>query len=357
MFLVKILFQNNTMISIIGGNSMSAGVKKGVIIAIVTIVLSIFTFTEQSEGSSSKYSSIVNQAKKTYKAKGYDYTKYIQNYHPQGDYLKFSQKIYQMERIKFDEQGVPMVFYYNKYEYNPVTTAQMALTEYGKYVTTKSEESYRKFIQLADTLVTAQGTDGALRYNFAYEAKHLRTKYSPGWVSAMAQGQALSVYSRAYYLTKDEKYLNAGKAAFKFLMIPKSRGGVLTNLQTLGKQYKPYFFFEEYVTKIDNYTLNGFMFTLLGIYDWSKISTVNDYGQKEAGRMFKEGLKSLLVVLPMYDIGGFTAYDLSHITMKQQPHVVAGYHSIHIYQLHALYTITKEQKLRYYAQKWASYVK
>jgi hypothetical protein len=89
----------------------------------------------------------------------------------------------------------------------------------------------------------------------------------------MAQGQALSVYSRAYRLTHNQKYLGSGKMAFKFLNTPISKGGTLTTLETLNTEYKNgnYFWYEEYISKPNNYTLNGFMYTLFGIYDWSKV--------------------------------------------------------------------------------------
>jgi D-glucuronyl C5-epimerase C-terminus len=81
------------------------------------------------------------------------------------------------------------------------------------------------------------------------------------------------------------------------------------------------------------------MYALLGVYDWSKLVTDTDVGQKEAARMFGLGMKTLVEVLPKYDVGRFSSYDLSGKTMKQKNHIVHMYHGVHLYQLYALHSI------------------
>lgn len=297
------------------------------------------------------------QAQENYKKNGYKYEPYLATYKPFGDYFNASKRNFQTERLTKDKNGIVMVKYGDQYQYNPVTIAQFALTSYGKYIKTSNVTDKNEFLKYADALIGLQGKDGALRYNFEYRKPYLHTKYKKGWVSAMAQGQALSVYARAYHITGNTKYLNAGKMAFKFLNTPKSKGGTLTTLADISKNYKDYIFYEEYISTPNNYTLNGYMFTLIGLYDWSQVKTKADYGQKEADKMFKKGIASLVILLPKYDIGGFTSYDLSGITMKQRPHVLEAYHAVHIYQLYGLYTITGNPILLNYHKLWASYVK
>jgi hypothetical protein len=331
-------------------------VKRYRYIFVLTLTL-MMGFSFVADASATSLSIEGKKAQETYKKNRYTYSSKLATYTPQGDYFHSSDNIYQTSRLTKDQYGIVMVKYGSSYQYNPVTIAQIALTNYGKYVNTKNLSNKNVFIKYADALVRMQGKDGALRYNFEYSKSYLHANYKAGWVSSMAQGQALSVYSRAYYLTKDVKYLNAGKMAFQFANTPESRGGTLTTLASLGKQYKDYFFYEEYITSPGNYTLNGYMFTLIGLYDWSKVISDTDYGQKEAARMFKNGISSLTVVLPMYDVGGFSSYDLSGKTMKQSAHVVENYHAVHIYQLYGLYTITKNPILLKYHKLWATYVK
>lgn len=172
----------------------------------------------------------------------------------------------------------------------------------------------------------------------------------------MDQGQALSVLARAYLVSNDERYLKAGDLALEYLIRPVSEGGVMDTLEDLDVSLKDNIIFEEYISEPASYTLNGFMFTLLGLYDWSEIEAYRGKENNVSNEYFKKGILTLKKILPYYDIGGFTAYDLGYITHKVKPHVGVGYHAVHIYLLHALYTVTSDESLHEYEQLWASYV-
>ena len=49
----------------------------------------------------------------------------------------------------------------------------------------------------------------------------------PGWYSAMAQGQAMSLLVRAYLLTSDPQYLTSAVDSMKLFEISSEQGGVL----------------------------------------------------------------------------------------------------------------------------------
>jgi len=182
--------------------------------------------------------------------------------------------------------------------------------------------------------------------------------YKPGWTSALAQGQALSVLARAYYLTKDSKYAKSGSEAINFLIKPISQGGCLDTLNDLpavDSSLKNNVFFETYISKPSSYELNGFMFTLLGLYDWSQLNTYNN-SKSIAQNYLQKGIKTLKVVLPYYDIGGFSLYDLSYITYKTLPKSASASHAVHIQLLNALSKATGESELKEYEKKWTSYI-
>lgn len=298
-------------------------------------------------------------AVEAYKLKGEDYLPYMANYNNLGDYLNFgSAKGFTPDRFSFDNAGVPITRYGSEWHYNPVTVSQAGLHYYGKYLLTNDDKYKSLFMTQADKLIKMQGKDGALRYDFRYRVAHMGYRFQNGWVSGMAQGQALSVYSRAYSLTKDLKYKRAGYAALTFLLKDKSKGGPKTTLANISKKWSNNIWFEEYVMPgKDIYTLNGYMFTLLGLYDWSKVAgDSNAHGQRVSGKYFNEGVTSLKLLLPKYDIGGFTSYDLSHLTYKQDCHVVISYHKVHIYLVNALQTINNDSYLKTVRQKYISYV-
>jgi heparosan-N-sulfate-glucuronate 5-epimerase len=68
-------------------------------------------------------------------------------------------------------------------------------------------------------------------------------------------------------------------------------------------------------------------------------------------------MDTLTNILPYYDVGGFSTYDLSHITYKISPTINPGYHSIHIYELHALNSIYENKWLKHFENTWVGYIK
>ena len=107
--------------------------------------------------------------------------------------------------------------------------------------------------------------------------------------------------------------MNAAVNALKPFRIPSHQGGVLATF--LGK----YAWYEEYPTRPESLVLNGFIYSLLGLYDLNQIApkAVN----KEAGMLFDQGMVSLKKLLLLYDTGSGTSYDLRHFTVGQAPNL------------------------------------
>ena len=128
----------------------------------------------------------------------------------------------------------------------------------------------------------------------------------------MCQGQAISVLVRAFLATKDPAYLAAAEDGAKVFNVSSRQGGVRAVF--LDK----YVWYEEYPTNPSTFILNGFMYSLLGLYD---LKTVSVKLKDEAERLYSAGLESLAAMLPLYDTGSSTLYDLRHFTMKTAPKV------------------------------------
>lgn len=78
----------------------------------------------------------------------------------------------------------------------------------------------------------------------------------------MGQGQAISLLSRAFYHSGgNELYLNTAYAALKPFKVLSNNGGVLSEFMNL------YPWYEEYPTVPPIFILNGFMYSLIGLYD------------------------------------------------------------------------------------------
>ncbi len=299
---------------------------------------------------------LVNDAISRFPKEARDFNLFLADYEPCGDYLNYGNNkeiLFNFKELKFDNEGMPKVKYGEGYYYNPVTLAQYSLSVYGEYL--KGENTKENFLKIADKLLTLQDSRGGFLYNFQWRYYLNNYDYKPGWVSAMAQGQALSVLARAYEITGNKKYLEAGNKALNFLITPISKGGVMANLGSLSSSLKNNIIFEEYISHVPTYTLNGFMFSLLGLYDWANVDDSNK--KNTAEKYFNEGIKSLTQILKYYDIGGFTCYDLGYITKnREKPHIAVNYHGVHIYLLNSLYSITNDRILYDYYKLWKAYV-
>ncbi|CAG9760784.1 unnamed protein product [Ceutorhynchus assimilis] len=171
-----------------------------------------------------------------------------------------------------------------------------------------------------------------------------------GWYSAMGQGHAISVLARAFYHSDgDERYLNAALNGLKPFRLPSSEGGVLATF--LNK----FHWYEEYPTKPASYVLNGFIYSILGLYDLMSIAPVDQ--AQEAEFLYNEGITTLKNMLPLFDMGSATVYDLRHFTLGIAPNLARwDYHATHINQLLLLDTIEEEPLFQTTAERWIGYM-
>ncbi|KAK3509677.1 hypothetical protein QTP70_008425 [Hemibagrus guttatus] len=172
----------------------------------------------------------------------------------------------------------------------------------------------------------------------------------PGWYSAMAQGQAMSTLVRAYLLTKDETYLKAALRATGPYKVPSEKHGVKAVFMN------KYDWYEEYPTTPSSFVLNGFIYSLIGLYDLAQTASERD--GREAARLYAKGMESLKAMVPLYDTGSGTIYDLRHFMLGTAPNLARwDYHTTHINQLQLLASIDDSPIFRDVAKRWKSYMK
>jgi len=221
-------------------------------------------------------------------------------------------------------------------------------------ISLSESEDLQMFLNAADWFLKSQDKQGGWPSNVVFN--HKRKKYpqakeiQPGWYGAMCQGQAISVLSRAYHTTHNLKYLQAAEAALQPFLRDSDQGGVRAHFMNQMDWY------EEYPTNPSSFILNGFMFSLIGLYDLSVLNPAN----KLPGRLFNRGMESLEKLLPLYDTGSGTFYDLRHFTMKATPNIARwDYHSTHINQLlllSSLHATSNSSVLASTAERWRGYM-
>ena len=300
-----------------------------------------------------EFKELAEKSVTTYHEQNRDYTKFLSDsgYDPLGDFLNWGRDN-NYDTVPKDPNGI-VTSTTETERYNPCTIAQYSLCLYGKYL--NGEANKRAFLHQADFVLSMIEDDGSVRYYFDYPYYCLPDKYfKSGWCSAMDCGHLLSICARAYQLTGDKKYCNYAEKIIGFLQTPIEDDGVMATLEDLDPTLTSYVIFEEYPTKPATYTLNGFMYTLIGIYDWSCVESPT---QDKAKELFDSGIRTLVKILPYYDIGGFTAYDLSHMTVgRDTPHIGVGYHREHNAFCKIFYDITGIEEFNHYYKLWASYV-
>jgi hypothetical protein len=301
------------------------------------------------------HSALVEAARERYRTLGLDYRAGVADYSPEGDFLNYGRNSrYEADpSLRWDENGIPMVEYDGAFYYNPVTVAQYALTLHGRYL--RGESGPDQFLDVASFLLTRQDDRGAFPAAYPYTYYLTGEVFKPGWVSGMSQGQALSVFRRAYAVSGDERYLAAGDTALAHLATSRAAGGPMETLYYLDPALDDFITFEEFATETPFYTLNGFLFTLLGVYDWSTLGSESAGSPAAglAGSLFECGLATAIYTLPYYDVDGFSAYDLGHVLTDGPANVQAEYHAIHIELLHALNSIRPMPELQRWLDEWA----
>jgi len=242
----------------------------------------------------------------------------------------------------FDSDGVPLVNYGGSIglQYNTVTISEYALRHYREYLNTGNLTFSETFLVQANWLVEnakQKGNYSVWEYNFDWPSYGC----TDPWVSAMAQGEALSVLVRAYVLTGNTSYIDVGDMAIGSFEVEMSAGGVrYTDSSGV--------WFEECadVGIASSKVLNGFIYALLGIYEYS-FETNNSRGWT----LFWEGTDTLSNNIYRYDTGSWSYYDLLHYN-----EATLSYHNIHIRQLSTMYKLTDDETFLDYSNKFQSYI-
>ncbi|MGB2697681.1 MAG: D-glucuronyl C5-epimerase family protein [Candidatus Zixiibacteriota bacterium] len=240
---------------------------------------------------------------------------------------------------EIDQNGIPKVKLGGKLYYIPVAISHFGLGCYERYLRTKQKTYLKKFFDCLNWFEKNYETiDSACVWLNRYEKGLYSLK--PPWVSAIVQGQIISVLCRGYSITGNNDYINLALKAARSFEIPASEGGVKT---CIGDE--SYLFYEEYPSSTPSYVLNGFIFSLWGLYDLYLISK-----EKKVGELYQSGLKTLIRILPKYDFLSWSRYDLYNFKIPNISNIF--YANLHIEQLKAMYMITKNKIFKKYANRW-----
>ncbi|MCK4531075.1 MAG: hypothetical protein KAU44_07835 [Candidatus Marinimicrobia bacterium] len=250
---------------------------------------------------------------------------------------------------KFDENGIPINKTYidvidKEHVYFPISIGQLGLAVFHTYLDTKKESDKKRFLKFAEWFANKNNfTEDSQRGIRWMTDVSLPQYQNPGpWQSAFSQSRGISILLRAYQLTQNERYKEIAEKALISFTVPFQEGGV-----TAFTNWGP--FYEEYTSSVPVLVLNGMIFSLCGIYDFVRVFP----GHEQAKNIFDEGVKTLINILPEFDLIFWSRYNLCHVDWYPEidPATIA-YQRLHVTQLKTLYEMTGEIIFKQYADRF-----
>jgi len=284
-----------------------------------------------------------------------------------------------------DDAGIPLLDYRGKIgpQYNPIAIAQWGLANFNRYVSARDATAEKKFLSasdwLRDNLERNSANIPVWQHHFDWDYRD--TLRAP-WYSGLAQGQGISLLLRAAAASGKNDYLDAARSAFESLSRTSAEGGVLfvDEFQDV--------WIEEYIVTPPTHILNGFIWAVWGVYDYSltfptsqardlfnrcvetltknlarydngfwALWGVYDYSltfpTSQARDLFNRCVETLTKNLARYDNGFWSLYEQSGTRL---PMVASRfYHQLHIVQLRVMHQLTNLAVFAQTADRWEEY--
>jgi len=207
-----------------------------------------------------------------------------------------------------DTAGVPC--HMNPLGYHPTIVVQYALAHLNAYLETSDKQHCDAFLTQAYWLVEHEerisNDAGGWPISFPLPDLDVRVPY----LSALAQGGAVSVLVRAYQLTRKEVFLEVICRAVRTFERDILDGGINTPVGVEGV------FFEEVAVYPARHTLSGFIFALLGLYDYVALT-----GAARIEKLINRSHMTMHTLLEEYDTGFWIRTDLIHRRLASPSHL------------------------------------
>lgn len=221
-------------------------------------------------------------------------------------------------------------------QYNNTYICWWALSRLEIFLNTEEQVAREEFFKHVDWLLKKhQKRNGfvvwPLQFDYCPAGNWLRAP----WVSGMDQGLIISVLIRAYKIGGDQRYLELAKRAGLFYKVPLENGGFRAQFS------KGDYYYEMYPTRPLSKILDGFLFSLMGLYDllsvWKDECILN---------LYEEGLNTLLKHVKFWDFHGFwSRFGIYYLSPP-------WYHKLNYAWLKVIFDLTKDSRLIEIVKNW-----
>ena len=219
---------------------------------------------------------------------------------------------------------------------HPIGIAQLGL---GAWQLAATDSRWLNVVgPVSDWIVREMNDDGKIAFGFAYPHTY---RLEPPWFSAMAQGEAASLLIRAAGSLDRPELVNAAELLVSPLLAPASALVVETDQGPV---------LQEYPTDPPAHVLNGWVFSLWGLYD---VAIAGNALAADARQAFSQGVDTLTARLDRYDTGwNWSRYDLFPHPFV---HVASPfYQRLHVEQLRAMHDLDPRAVFTKTANRWES---
>jgi glycosyltransferase involved in cell wall biosynthesis len=226
--------------------------------------------------------------------------------------------------------------------YHPIHIAQFALAHWNVYMLTGNDEHKEAFIAqalwLLDHEARLSGDTGGWPLPLSSLMPRTNAPSRPV-LSALAQGNGISVLVRAYQLTENAAFLQAAHRVIRTFELDILDGGINTPIGDNG------ICFEEIGVYPASHSLRGSLFALFGLYDYREITQ-----DRKLEPLIQCSLATFHILIDAFDTSYWTYCDLLH-----KPFASRFEHSLHVLLLAAFAEYTHCDYCAALAKRWATY--
>jgi hypothetical protein len=232
-----------------------------------------------------------------------------------------------------DSNGVILATLRDEQYYNPVTMSMKGINQFDRYWQMGDSLFLDYALRHRAALADLMNEDALFEYRINWHHRLDLLLINP-WYSGMAQGQALSLLSRLAYYADDSIACEMANRVYATMDFNEEVSDEVVCIDD------GYAWIEEYPANVPDHTFNGFMFAIIGIYDYSHLLSNNE----ETCSVLSSYLTTINDNMHLFrNPGTISYYCLRH------HHTDTLYHKIHIQQLEYFTKITQDSSFAKFA--------
>jgi hypothetical protein len=247
---------------------------------------------------------------------------------------------------KVDSTGM-VDFYYWTPQHTPAPHPQVrafyAISALDAYHRTGNKTYLDRALVNAHALIDdSVNRDGAMWFPYTFEWSYFDVTLHTPWWSAMAQGQALSLFTELDRLQPDAGWRALADKTFRSFEQRSAPGQPWAVFVDNGDLW-----LEEYAGDAPPLqVLNGHIFAIYGLYDYYMLT-----GNEQARQMFDGAATTVLQVMPRIRHQGGISYYCARVNYcRVKGWELDNYHMTHIKQLNMLAEMTGDQRFHDWAE-------